>query len=64
MKENKLVALSIQLSVDIVNLCKTINCPAVLSNQLLRSSTSVGANIHEANYAQSRADFIAKLHMP
>ena len=33
----------------------------VISNQLLRSGTSVGANVHEAIYAQSKADFISKL---
>ena len=32
-------------------------------NQLLRSSSSIGANIHEAKYAQSRADFIHKLEI-
>lgn len=33
----------------------------VLSKQILRSGTSIGANIHEAFYAQSKADFISKL---
>ena len=33
----------------------------VMSNQLLRSGTSIGANVHEAIYAQSKADFISKL---
>ena len=33
----------------------------VMSKQLLRSGTSIGANIHEANYAFSRADFISKM---
>ena len=32
-------------------------------NQLERAATSIGANIHEANYAHSRADFIAKLQI-
>ena len=32
-------------------------------NQLIRASSSVGANIHEAKYAQSRADFISKLEI-
>ncbi|MDE6238185.1 MAG: four helix bundle protein [Muribaculaceae bacterium] len=35
----------------------------VLSKQVLRSGTSIGANIAEAFYAQSEADFIAKLHI-
>ena len=32
-------------------------------NQLLRSSSSIGANIHEAKYAQSRSDFVHKLEI-
>lgn len=63
MKENKLVDLSVRFAVDVVHACKENHAPSALSNQLLRSGTSIGANIHEANYAQSRADFIAKLHI-
>ena len=36
---------------------------SVLSNQLLRSGTSIGANIYEAQYAQGTADFISKLEI-
>ena len=36
---------------------------SILTNQLLRSGTSIGANIHEAQYAQGRADFISKLEI-
>ena len=36
---------------------------AVLVNQLLRSATSIGANLHEAQYAQSSKDFICKLEI-
>lgn len=36
---------------------------SVLINQMIRSATSIGANIHEANYAVSAADFINKLHI-
>lgn len=36
---------------------------SVLVNQIIRSATSVGANIHEANYASSKADFINKFHI-
>lgn len=35
----------------------------VISNQLKKSCTSIGANIREANYAESRKDFIHKLHI-
>ena len=46
-----------QFAKDIVFLCREIKSShkeAVLANQLLRSATSVGANIHEAQYAQSK----------
>ena len=33
-----------------------------IAKQLLRSATSIGANINEANYGQSKADFISKMH--
>ena len=42
---------------------KTSNKESVLTNQLLRSGTSIGANIHEAQYAQGTADFISKLEI-
>ena len=61
MKENALIELSKQFAVDIVNLCTDIKehrKSNILLNQLLRSGTSIGANIHEANYASSKADFI------
>lgn len=66
MKENKLVDLSRQFAVEIINFCtdlKEQKKSGVLINQLLRSGTSIGANIHEANYASSAADFINKLQI-
>lgn len=51
---------------DIVFLCREIKSnfkEAVLVNQLLRSGTSIGANIYEAQYAQSKKDFISKLEI-
>ena len=36
---------------------------AVLSKQILRSGTSIGANVSEAEMGQSKADFVAKLHI-
>ena len=42
---------------------KSKNKESVLTNQLLRSGTSIGANIHEAQYAQGTADFISKLEI-
>ena len=66
MKENILIDLSKQFAVDIVKLCTEIKehrKSNVLLNQLLRSGTSIGANIHEANYASSKADFTNKLQI-
>ncbi len=63
MKENKLVDLSMQFAIDIVKLYDSLKGYSVIKNQLLKSGTSIGANIHEANYAQSKADFIAKLQI-
>ena len=66
MKENILVDLSRTFAVDIINLCNEIKKngkSSVLVNQILRSGTSIGANIHEANYASSKADFINKLQI-
>ncbi|MBO5317631.1 MAG: four helix bundle protein [Oscillospiraceae bacterium] len=66
MKENLLIDLSKQFAVEIVNLCMEIKehrKSNVLLNQLLRSGTSIGANIHEANYAASKADFINKFQI-
>ena len=55
---------SFQFAIRIVNLCKHLRNAKeeyTLSKQLLRSGTSIGANIAEAQQAQSRADFISKL---
>ena len=53
-------------AVEIVKLCKEIKNTqkeSVLSNQLIRSGTSIGANIHESKYAQSPADFVYKMQI-
>ena len=65
MKENKLVELSVEFSVDIINLVKHLksNHESIISNQIGRSGTSIGANIHEAQYAQGKKDFISKLEI-
>ena len=65
MKENKLAELSMEFSVDIINLVRQLkeNREAIISNQIGRSGTSIGANIHEAQYAQSKKDFVAKLEI-
>ena len=57
---------SFRFAVRIVNLCKVLRSNRkefILSNQLMRSGTSIGANISEAQQAQSRADFTSKLNI-
>ena len=65
MKVNKLAELSMEFSVDIINLVKYLksNHESIISNQIGRSGTSIGANIHEAQYAQGKKDFISKLEI-
>ncbi len=63
MTKNIIVDFSMDFSVAIVNLCDSIKGKSAIVNQLLRSGTSIGANIHEANYASSRADFISKMQI-
>lgn len=63
MSENKLLDLSTEFAVKILNFTSTINGHSSLSNQLERSGTSIGANIREANYAHGKADFVAKLQI-
>ena len=66
MKENLLIDLSKHFAVDIINTCSDIKDTKkanVLINQLLRCGTSIGANIHEGNYASSKADFLNKFHL-
>ena len=63
MTESKLRDISTDFAVKIIKLCETINSHYSLVNQLERSATSIGANIHEANYAHSKADFVAKFQI-
>ena len=63
MKENKLIDLSMDFSVAVLNAVDSIKGHYALVNQIERSATSIGANIHEANYAQSKADFVSKLQI-
>ena len=65
MKENKLAEMSIDFSIKIINLVKELKSKheTIISNQIGRSGTSIGANIHEANYAQGKKDFISKLEI-
>ena len=55
--------LCINLVVSITEVCDGIKGRSVFTNQLLRVCSSIGANAHEAKYAQSRADFISKMEI-
>ena len=64
--ERPLVRLSREFAVETIKTCTAIRRNGrgnVLLDQLLRSGTSIGANIHEGNYASSRADFINKFQI-
>ena len=64
MKKTPLLDSSYKFSLQIFNLCRSIaskHNEFVITKQLLRSGTSIGANIQEATEAQSRKDFISKL---
>ena len=65
MAESKLRTLSIDFAVQILNLVKFLKSQheTIVSNQIGRAGTSIGANIHEAQYAHGKPDFIAKLQI-
>ena len=66
MRENLRTEKSIAFAARIIKLHKYLiktQKETVISKQIVRSGTSIGANINEANYGQSKADFISKLHI-
>ena len=63
MADSKLRDLSTDFAVKVIKLSDSVKGHYSLVNQLERSSTSIGANIHEANYAHSKADFVAKFQI-
>ncbi len=65
MREDKLSVQSMDFAVQIINLVKELKSKkeSIISNQIGRSGTSIGANIREAQYAHGTADFIAKLQI-
>ena len=65
MSESKLRSMSMDFFVNIINLVKHLKAQHenIISNQIGRSGTSIGANIYEANYAQGKKDFISKLEI-
>ncbi len=63
MNEKTIKELAVDLTVEITDICDNIKGRSAFVNQLLRSCSSVGANSHEAKYAQSKADFINKMEI-
>ena len=65
MKESKLREQSLEFAVSIIQLVKKLKSQheSIISNQIGRSGTSIGANIREAQYAHGTADFVAKLQI-
>ena len=66
MKENLLIDKSIAFASRIIKLHQYLirtKKETIISKQNVRSGTSIGANINEANYGQSKADFISKMHI-
>ena len=65
MRNDELSNQSLNFAVSIINLVKELKAKheSVISNQIGRSGTSIGANIREAQYAHGTADFIAKLEI-
>ena len=63
MRNDKLSIESMDFAISIVNLVKNLKekRESIISNQIGRSGTSIGANIREAQYAHGQADFISKL---
>ena len=66
MADSPLMIKSKAFALDIIKICNEIKREkreSILTNQLVRSGTSIGANIREAFYAHGKADFIAKLQI-
>lgn len=66
MKSNPLLDQSLNFASNIIKLQKFLLAEkkeTIISKQIIRSSTSIGANINEANYASSKPDFISKMHI-
>lgn len=66
MKENLSIDKSVAFAARIVKLHQhllKVKKEVIISKQIVRSGTSIGANINEANYGQSKADFVSKMHI-
>jgi four helix bundle protein len=66
MKDSIILEKTLDFSVRIVNLCKYLSSKKhehIMSRQLVRSGTSIGANAHVAHCGQSNKDFLAKMYV-
>lgn len=65
LKQDRLSELSMEFAIEIVKLSQMLENRReyVLSRQIRKSGTSIGANVRESRYAQSRADFVSKLQI-
>jgi len=66
MKDSELRNRAKTFALHIIAVCDNLDSRkgrSVIINQIMRSATSIGANIHEASYASSKADFINKFHI-
>lgn len=66
MSQSVLIQCSLKFSAKVIKLQKYLTKQkkeSIISKQIIRSATSIGANINEANYGSSKADFIAKMHI-
>ena len=66
MKDSELRTRTKGFALQIIAVCDDVDTRkgrSVLVKQIIRSATSIGANVHEANYASSKADFTNKLHI-
>ena len=61
LKDGKLLRASMQFSIQILHLHDKIDRLSFMKNQMARAATAIGANIHEAEYAESAHDFVHKL---
>jgi len=64
--DSPLITKSKQFALDIIKFCNKVKAEkreSILTNQLIRSGTSIGANIREAFYGHGKNDFVAKLQI-
>ena len=62
-EKNELRIKSIDFAIKVSDVCDNIKGCSIYKNQIIRSSSSIGANIHEAQYAHGKADFVSKLQI-